>query len=75
MYVVFLLPANSLIAVPLLHSVDFPVPQLVRQHDARSYEIVLEDAIPDGSDRLAVRLDSTEFPERYYAFVEGREEP
>jgi hypothetical protein len=75
MYVVFLLPSNSPIAVPLLHSVDSPVPEAVRQQDARSYEIVLADTLPDGQDRLTVKLDSTGFPERYYGFVEGREEP
>jgi hypothetical protein len=75
MYVVFLLPSDSLLAVPLLHSVEFPVPDKVRQVDERSYEIVLVDPIPSGPDRLAVRLDKTGFPERIYGFVEGREEP
>jgi hypothetical protein len=61
MYVVFLMRAGDF-AVPLLHSVEFPVPEAVRQHDAQRYEIVLAAPLTDGSDRLPVTLDATGFP-------------
>ena len=74
MYVVFLLPSGEFGAVPLFHSVEFPIPQEVRQHDSHRYEIVLATPLTDGSDRLPVTLDATGFPERYYGFRNGRAE-
>jgi hypothetical protein len=72
MYIVFLLPANDLLAMPLFNSVDLPVPEEVREHDARTYEIVLAEALPDGSDRLPVRITAMGVPERQYNFFDGR---
>jgi hypothetical protein len=74
MYVVFLLKSNEWIAVPLLHSVGSPIPDAVQQKDADSYEILLVSALPSGESRLPVTLDATGFPERYYAFRQGRPE-
>jgi hypothetical protein len=74
MYVVFLLPSGEFGAVPLFHSVEFPVPEEVRQHDSHRYEIVLAAPLTDGRDRLPVTLDATGFPERYYGFRNGRAE-
>jgi hypothetical protein len=74
MYVVFLLRADDWLAVPLLHSVEFPIPAEVRQRTAQTYEIILAAALTDGVDRLPVRLDTAGFPERYYGFRNGREE-
>ena len=71
MYVVFLMPPRDL-PVPLFHSVDFPIPELVRQHDAQRYEIVLAAPLTDGRDRLPVTLDATGLPERYYGFLDGQ---
>ena len=71
MYIVFLLPANDLLAMPLFNSVDLPVPQEVREHDANTYEIVLAEALPDGTDRLPVRLTAMGVPERQYNFFDG----
>jgi hypothetical protein len=68
MYVVFLLRPNDWTAVPLLHSVGFPVPEEVRQEDAQSYEIIFAGALSDGASRVPVTLDAMGFPERYYGF-------
>ena len=74
MYVVFLLKTDEFMALPLLQSVDLPVPREVREHDSKAYEIVLAAALPDGNDRLPVTLDAGGFPVRYYTFVDGEPE-
>ena len=71
MYVVFLIPPRDF-AVPLFHSLEFPIPEGVRQHDAQRYEIVLASPMTDGRDRLPVTLDAAGLPERYYGFDAGR---
>ena len=71
MYVVFLLPPRDF-AVPLFHSLEFPVPETVQQHDSQRYEIVLATPLTDGRTRLPVTLDAAGFPERYYGFDAGR---
>jgi hypothetical protein len=71
MYVVFLLRSEDFGATPLFHSVEFPVPEGVRQHDSQRYEIVLAAPLTDGRDRLPVSLDETGWPEQYYGFHHG----
>ena len=73
MYVVFLMRAGDF-AVPLFHSVEFPIPEAVRQHNSQRYEILLAAPLTDGSDRLPVTLDATGFPQRYYGFRNGQVE-
>jgi hypothetical protein len=73
MYVVLLMRPWDF-AVPLFHSVEYPVPEAVQQHDSLRYEILLATPLTDGRKRLPVTLDATGFPERYYGFRDGKAE-
>jgi hypothetical protein len=73
MYVVLLMRPGDF-AVPLFHSVEYPIPEAVQQHDSQRYEIVLVTPLPDGRNRLPVTLDAAGLPERYYGFRDGKAE-